>query len=419
MKSSSQLEETKSPLPGQGWRVPISLLGYREFFMVWAAGSLHIAIAMFEAFANSLYVFDQTKSPFYVALLFLTRLLPLGLLGSIAGVLAGRFNRRSMLLLGYSLLCVVYTILTVLAFFELIQLWHIYLGIFINGTVMAFDWPVRHTMMGELAGPYRTGSAMSLDMATRMAMYLLGPIMGGVVFQLIGIPGIYLFACLIFIVALSLAWAVPNRFAAIKTQSRALLPELLQGFRYARANRIILAVLGLTMMLNIFGVHALQAMVPVIGVEVYRLSPTQIGLLLSTAGFGGLLGSIGSSMYAHANQYRRLFLGGTALFFITMFLIPFFSVFWILSLLLFLGGIGLSFFGGMQPTLLLLESSAEMRSRVMGLLVFCIGAAPVGMLMTGILAEWLGASKALAFGGGAGIVLLFFSLFFWPEMYRK
>ena len=32
---------------------------------------------------------------------------------------------------------------------------------------------------------------------------------------------------------------------------------------------------------------------------------------------------------------------------------------------------------------------------------------------------WLGASRALAFGGGVGIVLLFFSLFFWTEMYRK
>lgn len=419
MRHKTSLNERDPSLPNQGWRVPISLLSYRQFFFVWAAGSIHIALTMFETLSASLYVFEQTTSPFYVALLFVTRLVPLALFGSFAGVLAGRFNRRKMLLVGYGLLTIMFSLLALLAVFGQIELWHIYLGTFINGTAMAFDWPVRHTMMGELAGPQRIGSAMSLDMGTRMAMYLIGPAMGGLVFQFIGIQGIYLVACGSIFLALTLAWAISFQFVSSQPHSSALFAELLQGFHYARANRVILAVLGITLVVNIFGVHALQAMTPVIGVEMFALSPFQIGLLLATAGLGGLLGSAGISMYAHPHYYGRLFFFGTLLFFLTTFLFSLSAILWTLFPFLFLGGVGLALFGGMQPTLLFVESSPEMRSRVMGLLVVCIGAAPIGMFSIGILAEWLGASRALSLGGGVGILLLIASFFFWPELSKK
>lgn len=215
----------------QGWRIPLSLLSNREFFFIWAAGAIQIAVTWFEGLATAVFIFEQTKSPFYVAFIFVARLTPLALFGSLAGVLAGRFNRRTMLICGYGLLATVFTILAVLALLDQIMIWHIYVGAFINGIVMSFDWPVRYTMMGELAGSQRIGSAMSLDMATRMGMYLLGPMMGGLVFQFIGLQGIYLFACLLFFLAVSLILATSFRFASNKTQRIALLPELLQGFR--------------------------------------------------------------------------------------------------------------------------------------------------------------------------------------------
>ncbi len=403
----------------QGWRIPLSLLSNREFFFIWAAGAIQIAVTWFEGLATAVFIFEQTKSPFYVAFIFVARLTPLALFGSLAGVLAGRFNRRTMLICGYGLLATVFTILAVLALLDQIMIWHIYVGAFINGIVMSFDWPVRYTMMGELAGSQRIGSAMSLDMATRMGMYLLGPMMGGLVFQFIGLQGIYLFACLLFFLAVSLILATSFRFASNKTQRIALLPELLQGFRYARSNRVMLAVLAITLVMNIFGVHALQAMVPVIGIALYQLSPFEIGTLMAAAGSGGLLGAVGISMFAQATYYRRLFFGGTFLFFLTTFLFALSSIFWLLFPLLFLGGIGLAFFGGMQPTILLLEAVPEMRSRVMGLLVVCIGAAPIGMLSIGTLAEWIGASQALALGSFGGIFLLIFSFFCWPELRKQ
>jgi hypothetical protein len=53
---------------------------------------------------------------------------------------------------------------------------------------------------------------------------------------------------------------------------------------------------------------------------------------------------------------------------------------------------------------MLLAASDEMRSRAMGTLVLAIGAAPLGQLEVGALAELLGAP--LAVGGHAGVAVL-------------
>jgi hypothetical protein len=50
----------------------------------------------------------------------------------------------------------------------------------------------------------------------------------------------------------------------------------------------------------------------------------------------------------------------------------------------------------MQSTIILTRTSAEMRGRVMGLLAFAIGSAPLGALEQSILVERLGAPFTVA-----------------------
>ena len=66
-----------------------------------------------------------------------------------------------------------------------------------------------------------------------------------------------------------------------------------------------------------------------------------------------------------------------------------------LALMLFCG-IGIAGFAVMQTTIVFLAAPAAVRSRVMGLLTVAIGGGPIGMLYVGVLADWLGASAAVA-----------------------
>jgi predicted MFS family arabinose efflux permease len=71
---------------------------------------------------------------------------------------------------------------------------------------------------------------------------------------------------------------------------------------------------------------------------------------------------------------------------------------------LLLGGCGTAAFSVMQSTLVLTETPAAVRSRVMGIVTVCIGTGPLGVLGVGLLSEWAGPSPALLAMTGAGLL---------------
>ena len=79
------------------------------------------------------------------------------------------------------------------------------------------------------------------------------------------------------------------------------------------------------------------------------------------------------------------------------------SRYWLSALLL--SGIGVSAFVSMQATLILLSTPDAARGRVLGILFIVIGAQPLGSLLVGIAAEFLGPGEALRAVAVGGFVL--------------
>jgi MFS family permease len=82
--------------------------------------------------------------------------------------------------------------------------------------------------------------------------------------------------------------------------------------------------------------------------------------------------------------------GGSLLMLGCVALMPLMPWFWLACLLLVGGGMGSAAFANMQSSLVILHAPQHMRSRLMGLLTVCIGAGPVGILLVGALADWVG-----------------------------
>ena len=87
-------------------------------------------------------------------------------------------------------------------------------------------------------------------------------------------------------------------------------------------------------------------------------------------------------------------------------------------LFLFAGGLGAACFGAMQSTLIFFAATPRMRTRVMGVLVACIGAGPIGVLHVGLLAELMGAHQAVTVIALEGLVAIVISAIIWPELWR-
>jgi MFS family permease len=394
-----------------------ALLADADFRRVWLAGGLVGGLRWLELLAVGVYVLEQTGSPSMVALMTVARLAPMFLCGLPAGALADRYERRSLLLLGLVVLLLTSLALGALALSGRLTLWQIALGAFLNGVFFAADFPVRRIMLGEIAGMDRLGQAMALESATSNATRMLGPALGGLLLETIGLQGAYLLGAVLYLVSIILVLRLRSRSTRFEGQARNILSTLAEGWRFVRNSRVIVGALMVTLVVNFWG-FAYITMVPVIGERVLGLSAFPIGLLMSIEGLGALIGALLVTAFFRPPAYTRVYLFSSFAFLVAVLgfgLSGWFPLSLVLNLIC---GVSLAGFSVMQSTIMFLAARPEMRSRVMGVLTVGIGAGPLGMLHLGWLADWLGAAAAVQIMAAEGLIALALTALIWPEMWR-
>jgi MFS family permease len=408
----SDVERAQAGAPGAA-----SLLAEAAFLRVWLTGGVAGVLRWLELLAISVYVLETTGSPFQVALMTFLRMAPMFLFGIPAGALADRYDRKRLLLIGLLVLAAAAAALALIALLDRIALWHIATGTFLNGMFWASEFPVRRIMLGEIAGVERLSRAMALESATSNATRMIGPALGGVLIQAIGLWGIYALGTVLSLACAALVLPVAYRSAGAAGTGASLLTLLREGWRFARGERLIMATLAVTVIVNLWG-FAYITMVPVIGERALGLSPVLIGVLMSTEGLGAVIGALLVARYDRPQQYTRIYTGSSAAFLLGVLAFAL-STWFPLSLALILAcGIGIAGFAVMQSTIVFLAAPAAMRSRAMGLLTVAIGAGPIGMLYVGVLADWLGAPAAVACITVQGLIALALAAWYWPELRR-
>ena len=394
-----------------------ALLADADFRRVWLVGSIAGGLRWLELLAVGVYVLEQIGSPWMVALMTVVRLAPMFLCGILVGAIADRHERRTLLLLGLVVLTLTSMVLGVLAFTDQITLWQIAIGAFLNGIFFAGDYPVRRIMSAEIAGVDRLGRAMGLESATSNATRMLGPALGGLLLETLGLQGVYLLGALLSLISVVLMLRVRYRSTRFEGQARNILSTLGEGWRFVRACRVIVGTLMVTVVVNFWG-FAYITMVPVIGERVLGLSAFPIGVLMSIEGLGALLGALLVGPFSKPHAYTRIYLVSSFIFLLAVLGFALSAGFPLSLALNLLCGISLAGFSVMQATIMFLAARPEMRSRVMGVLTVAIGAGPLGMLHLGWLADWVGAAAAVQIMALEGLIALALTALIWPETWR-
>ena len=394
---------------------PRSLFRDGSFLRLWGIGSLLMATRWFEILSTSVFTFAVTESALAVALVNFARSAPNLLFGAFIGAVADRLDRRAMLIGGQTVLVVVTATLWLLASSGVLNPWHIALGAFINGIAFSTEFPVRRAMMAEIAGMTRVGRAMGLDLTANNATRIIGPALGGLVYETLGIGGIYMVACGVYVATFWLAFGVRKPARAAVTAGRNVLSSVGEGLRYVRSQPALMGTMALTVIMNVWG-FPYANMVPVVGREDLGLSAFPIGILMSSEGVGALIGSLLVAAFARQPHFNKLYLYGAFLLIGCVVLFSLSRIYELSLLITFIAGFGVAGFTTMQATLPYVLSPPEMRARVMGVLSVCVGTGPIGMLNIGLMAEWLGAATALTIAGIEGLVALTIAVLVWREI---
>ena len=403
-------DDAKPPSPVR------SLLSDPAFLRIWIAGGLVGTIRWLEVLAIGVYTYQITGSPFIVATMLFARMVPTMLLGTFAGAIAERVSRRHLMMAGLVIMCLVSASLTALAVSGRLAIWHIALGAVLSGVFWSVEFPVRRTILGEVAGLGRLGSAMALDSASNNFTRMLGPLLGGAMLTAVGLEGAYALGVLLYAVAfLNMATLTFEEQHSVDTAPVGLFTSISEGLAYIRTNRLIAGTLVVTVFVNLFG-FSYVSMVPVIGEQRLGLGAVAIGVLMSAEGFGALVGSLCVAAWVRTRYFTAIYMLGSTLYLAMILAFSLSPWYTTAIVLLFSGGLGIAFFGSMQSILIFFSAIPRMRTRVMGVLVACIGAGPIGVLHVGLLAEWLGAHQAVTIIAVEGLVALALSALIWPEL---
>jgi predicted MFS family arabinose efflux permease len=257
-------------------------------------------------------------------------------------------------------------------------------------------------MVGEAAGPHRIVPAIALDSVTNAATRMIGPLLGGVAFEWLGMKGAYTLTAFVqFLAAFALASLVHPQVTRRLDLAR-IPADIAEGLAYARTKSTILLVYGVTIVTNAFAFSYSGLLAP-LGLGAFHVSPALTGLLAAAEPIGALMGGALITLGFLRMDRRMAFAGGAALFMVALIVAVLSSSYWLALFMLILGGFGTAGFSNMQTTLMLTEAPAEMRSRLMGIVTVCIGTGPLGVLLAGVLSDMLGPRDAVLVMASLGL----------------
>jgi MFS family permease len=240
------------------------LFGEPDFRRLWLVGLVVFGVRWLEMLAVAVFAYQQTGSPFIVAMLTMLRMLPMALFGAVVGAVADRLERRTALILVVISMLLSSLVWRSSAWTGELAVWHVALASFINGFAWTTDNPVRRTMIGEVVGPERMSAAMAIDVGANNASRMLGPILGGVLLATVGIGGAFAVSVACYLVAVLAAMRVRHRNTIRPSAAASVLERTIEGVMLVRRDRRLVGTLVITVIYNTFG-WPFTSMIPVIG----------------------------------------------------------------------------------------------------------------------------------------------------------
>ncbi len=263
---------------------------FKRFLIVWSGQLMSRIGSGLSAFALGVVVLDQSGSTTLYSLLLLAAFLPSVLLSPIGGVLADRFDRKLLMVVGDvgAALGVGFIILMRWSGSE--ALWPFYIGVGFSSIFTALHGPAFKASISDLLSEEDYARASGLVQLAEASRFLLAPFMAAFLLTWFSLRMVLLLDVMTFAVAALAVWAIRDagRALAQRVDVGSMYADLLSGLRYLVARRFLVRLLMLTTCVTFF-TGVLQAMLApmVLGFADART----LGIVQSVAASGMLFSS--------------------------------------------------------------------------------------------------------------------------------
>ena len=226
---------------------------FSKFMLLWAGEFISAIGGGLTSFGLSVYVFRQTGSAASMGLVTLLAFLPTLLLSVPAGVLADKYDRRLLMMIGdgFSALGIVYILICMLQ--GEAKLYQICIGVFVSAVFSSLLEPSYRATVTDLLTKEEYSKASGLVSIAGSARYLISPVLAGILLAVSDIRLLFVIDISTFILTVISAAVVRKGIATKETENQSgFFQSLTEGWRAIADRRGVLLLILVSSVMTCF-----------------------------------------------------------------------------------------------------------------------------------------------------------------------
>ncbi len=393
------------PVQAARTRVPLSKpLRHPRYRRLWTANLVSNLGTWTQTFASAWLIASMSKSATVTTLVQTASYVPIFLFALFAGVIADAVDRPKFLFF-----CNLYMALCACAMAMLVITGNasappVLALTFALATGSAFMWPAWQASVSGLVEPDELEAAATLNNLSYSVAAIVGPALGGILFNWIGAGALFLVNALSFVGLLGVYWAwwqerLPTT-AVRHGFTHSLKTGLSTAFGCGRYRRILVNVCTV-----FFASIAFAALLPLFVRDVLRLDSSTFGTLMGSLGGGAVLAAFLLPSLRVRYDKTTLLSGALLVYGLMLMLMPLITSLWLLVPLIVCGGMAWSAIVSTMNAAAQSSFPHNLRARTLSIYLFVMaGGYALGSLVWGRVADGAGVKVAFAIAGVCMVV---------------
>lgn len=389
-------------------------LRHRNFRIYYTGQAISMIGTWVQSIANTWLAWQLSGSTAITGLVGFMGHIPMLVVAPFAGVLGDRFDRRKLLFIVQCLLIVQSVLLAVLVGFDKITVPWLVSLVFVIGLLNAVETPTRQSFFVQLIDDRADlPNAIALNSVLMNATRLVGPALGGLLIAATSETVCYTVnAVLTVAVLVSLAnIRIAQSLQSAAQSGQGFFAQLAEGWRYAFGQRVIVALLVIIGIIS-FTISPYVTLMPAIVVKSFQGGSALVGYFIAAVGLGAFIGAMRLAARKNVRGMAKWIAIAAVVAGAATIGFSLSRTVWLSLMCMAVLGFGFITAGATINTILQSIVDDDKRSRVISLYTASfIGAAPLGHLASGWLADHIGAPNTFLVNGS--ICLLAGLIFAW------
>ncbi len=377
----------------------------RDYQLQWIGQFVSNAGTQMQVVAINWQLYEMTHSPFVLAILGASRIVPVVLFSLIGGTIVDAHNRKKILYVTQAVQAVIAALQGFLTFTGLANPVNLVVLNALLIAVYSLDGPARAAFMPSLVKRKHYGNAVSLNMIGYYISTVAGPAISGFVIAYLGVASVYFLDAVSYVILLFTLFAIQAHGRIEGDVQPASLAAIMEGLTFIKSKTLIWS----TMLLDFFATFFAEAtiLIPVFAKDVLHIGPEGIGLLYAAPFVGGTIMGFVAATYGKRLHTGRILLWSIIMYALGTIVFGLSHLYWVSLVALVVVGAGDGLSAVIRNIIRQLSTPDHIRGRMTAMnQIFYSGGPNLGQVEAGVVAGLLGAPLSVIVGGVGTLIVV-------------